>query len=191
MTPVKNLNSKYSLPDLIRLIWALLLTRIFFRPARLIRQPTRIRGFAHIRMGRAFTTGQFCRIEASCHGDDSVSLHIGNDVQINDSCHIAALEYISIGNNVLIGSQVYISDHDHGDVLDLKNADIPKKRALVCAPVIIEDNVWIGEKAIILKGVTIGMGSVIGAGAVVTKDVPPFTVAIGVPAKASVVSGVI
>lgn len=51
------------------------------------------------------------------------------------------------------------------------------------APIIIEDNVWIGERAIILKGVTIGMGAIVATGAIVTKDVPPYSVVAGNPAK--------
>jgi len=51
------------------------------------------------------------------------------------------------------------------------------------APIILEDNVWLGARVIVLKGVTIGEGSVIGAGSVVTKDIPPRSLAVGMPAK--------
>ena len=59
----------------------------------------------------------------------------------------------------------------------------PKDRSLVTSPVVIEDNVWIGEKVVILKGVRIGEGAVIGAGAIVTHDIPPYSVAVGIPAR--------
>ena len=137
-----------------------------------------------MQIGQGFTTGQYCRIEAGNSRQSGVkTLSIGKNVQINDSCHIAALDSISIGDNVLIASQVYISDHDHGGVSKVELEVLPKDRPLIFSPVIIEDNVWIGEKVVILKGVRIGKGAVIGAGAVVTRDVPAYSVAVGIPAR--------
>lgn len=180
----KNLNSNYSYLDLFRLVWSLLVTKTVFRPARIIRQPTRIRGFSNMKIGRGFTTGQFCRLEAGDSGGKSTStLVIGKDVQINDSCHIAAIEKIVIGDNVLIASKVYITDHDHGQITKDSLLIPPAQRELVSSPVYIDDDVWIGEGAMVLKGVTIGRGAVIGAASVVTKDVPPYSVAVGIPAR--------
>lgn len=135
-------------------------------------------------MGKNFTTGQFCRIEAA----DAIipgrpTLIFGDNVQINDRCHIASVMSICIGNNVLIASDVFITDHDHGDVSRATMEIPPALRDLICQPVIIGDNVWIGEKVIILKGVEVGQGAIIAAGAVVTKNVPPFSVVGGVPAR--------
>lgn len=178
------LNSKYSLLDLVRLSWSLFTTYLFFRPARLIRQPTRIRGFKYMKIERGFTTGAYCRIEAAePHDLDTYSLAFGRNVQINDSCHIAAMEKIIIGNNVLIASKVFITDHDHGGFDEVSLKTIPKERPLVISPVIIGDNVWLGEGVIVLKGVNIGEGSVVGAGAVVTSDIPSYSLALGVPAR--------
>lgn len=178
------LDSKYSFPDICRLIWSVIITLIFFRPARIIRQPTRIRGFKNMEIGVGFTTGQYCRIEAANKVDiDEKSLVIGDNVQINDACHIAAISSVVIGNNVLIASQVYISDHDHGSINYEELLKHPSDRELVFSSVKIEDDVWIGEKVVILKGVTIGRGTVIGAGALVTKNIPAYSVAVGTPAK--------
>lgn len=179
------LNSRYSVPDLIRLAWSLLITKIFFPEARIIRQPSRIRGYRNIQIGIGFTTGHYCRIEAgeSVDGKCSPTLIIGNNVQINDRCHIAAVNKIIIGENVLIASDVFITDHDHGGVDYSTLIMPPAKRELVSAPVVIENDVWLGEKVIILKGVRVGHNSVVAAGAVVTKDIPPFSVAVGTPAK--------
>lgn len=102
-------------------------------------------------------------------------LEIGSNSRIN-GCHISASEKIIIGKNVRIGQYVLIMDNDFHQVSD-HFAD-GKKGAIV-----IEDDVWIAAKATILKGVTIGKGSVVAAGAVVTKDVEPYTLVAGVPAK--------
>jgi acetyltransferase-like isoleucine patch superfamily enzyme len=179
------LNSRYSAIDVVRLAWSLLITMVFFRSARIIRQPTRIRGYRNMAIGKNFTTGQFCRIEAANNAVElrKPTLVIGNDVQINDRCHIASVKGIYIGHNVLIASDVFIADHDHGDTSRATMEVAPAQRELICRPVVIGDNVWIGEKVIILKGVTIGKGAIIAAGAVVTRDVAPFCVVGGIPAK--------
>ena len=173
----------YSLPDYIKLIYSIFITKLFFFPARLIRQPVRIKGWSKIKIGSGFTTGQFCRIEALASWGDQKSLIFGDNVQINDACHIASYKRVEIGNNVLIASRVYISDHDHGSFTKKSLLLKPADREIVQKDVIIDDDVWIGEAVSILKGVRIGKGSVIGAGAVVTKSIPPYSLVAGVPAK--------
>lgn len=111
-------------------------------------------------------------------------LSIGSNSHIGDDCHITCINNITIGNNVRMGRKIFITDNAHGAseraLLDLA----PNKRPLVSkGPVVIEDNVWIGELVSIMPGVTVGKGSIIGAGAVVTKDVPPYCVVGGNPAK--------
>jgi acetyltransferase-like isoleucine patch superfamily enzyme len=178
-----NLDSPYSLPDLWRIFWSLLLTKIFFSEARIIRQPSRVRGYKNMKIGKGFTTGQYCRIEANPGVGGGKTLIIGDNVQINDKCHFAAMVGVSIGDNVLVASNVFISDHDHGQFNRHDLSIPPADRELVCKPVIIEKNVWIGENVIILKGVKIGESSIIAAGSVVTKDMPSFCLIAGVPAK--------
>lgn len=175
------LDSPYSFPDKIRLIWSLVITKIFFSTARIIRQPTRIRGYSYIKIGSGFTTGSYCRIEAGF--SDKYTLEFGDNVQINDRCHISALNHILIGNNVLIASDVYITDHDHGLLTPDELKKPPSSRLEVSCPVVISDNVWIGQKVIILKGCHVGEGAVIAAGAVVTKDVEPYSIVGGIPAR--------
>ncbi|MPN45551.1 2,3,4,5-tetrahydropyridine-2,6-dicarboxylate N-acetyltransferase [bioreactor metagenome] len=91
---------------------------------------------------------------------------------------------IKIGDNVLTGSKILITDNSHGQSQP-NDIDIPPiKRSLYSkGPVIIENNVWIGEKSTILAGVTIGTGAIVAANSVVTKDVPAFAVVAGTPAK--------
>ena len=109
---------------------------------------------------------------------------IGNNCLIGEDAHITAVSSIHIGNNVLMGKKVLITDNSHG-VSTSEMMDIaPVKRPLYSkGPVIIDDNVWIGEKASIMPDVHIGKGSIIAANAVVTKDVPPYSVVAGVPGK--------
>ena len=112
------------------------------------------------------------------------SIEIGDNVSIGSYCHITAINRIVIGNGVLTGRWVTITDNSHGNT-DVETLDqLPVKRSLKSkGPVVIEDNVWIGDKATILPGVTIGKGSVIGANAVVSKNVPPYSIAVGNPVQ--------
>lgn len=111
-------------------------------------------------------------------------ISIGNNSSIGDDSHITAVNGILIGNNVRSGKKILITDNSHG-VSERRLLDTaPNKRPLFSkGPVIIEDNVWIGEKSSIMPGVRVGYGSIIAANSVVTKDVPPYCVVAGVPAK--------
>jgi acetyltransferase-like isoleucine patch superfamily enzyme len=107
-------------------------------------------------------------------------IKIGNEVAINRGCEFYAAHRanggtITIGNNVAIGPHVVVfsGGHDH-TTIDLADT---------AGPVVIHDFVWIGGNSTILQGVTIGEGAVIGAGSVVTRDVPPYTIAAGNPAR--------
>lgn len=108
-------------------------------------------------------------------------VHIGDDVYMNRYALINAASSIRIGNCVLIGPFAFICDFNH----DLRSKlGRPHNRPIATvAPVEIGDEVWIGAHAVILQGVKIGQRSVVGAGAVVTKDVPPDVLVAGVPAK--------
>jgi acetyltransferase-like isoleucine patch superfamily enzyme len=111
-------------------------------------------------------------------------LLIGNGTNIGQNCHITAIDKIEIGNNVLTGKYVTITDNSHGSISEKDLQSNPNKRELISkGPVIIEDNVWIGDKVTICPNVRIGKGSVIGANSVVTKDVPSFSVIVGNPAR--------
>lgn len=104
---------------------------------------------------------------------------IGNNVGISGAT-ISSRQLVNIGNNVLIGSGVLITDND---AHPLQAEDRNDNSKVGVKPIVIEDDVFIGARAIILKGVTIGKGAVIGAGSVVSKDIPGFTIAAGNPAK--------
>jgi acetyltransferase-like isoleucine patch superfamily enzyme/acyl carrier protein len=103
-------------------------------------------------------------------------LTIGDNTTINYGVDIAATGSVTIGANVMIGTHVSILDNDFHE-LEARDT-MPRPR-----PVVIEDNVWIGNRAIIMPGVTIGEGAAVGAGSVVIADVPPRTLAMGNPAR--------
>ncbi len=179
---------QYDFIGSIRMGWNFLLTKLFYPKARIIRFPFDIRNKKWISIGRNFTCGTGCRLETHPLKKDKIKtplLIIGEDVQINDYVHIAASMQVIIGKNVLIASKVFISDLNHGTYSSI-NQDSPlhppNNRALVAKPVIIEENVWIGESVSVLNGVTIGFGSIIGANSVVSKNIPPYVIAVGSPA---------
>lgn len=98
---------------------------------------------------------------------------MGHDVLIANRCWVQAAGGLTIGNRVMLGPnvQVLTSNHDVETLLTVN------------APIVLEDEVWIGAGATLLPGVRVGQGSVVAAGAVVNRDVPPFTVVGGVPAR--------
>ena len=141
----------------------------------------------YIRIGDNFSALINLRLEAwDAYGNQifKPELLIGNNVCFNTDIHIGCINKIIIGNNVLMASGIFISDHSHGDTTAMMLDMSPINRPLISkGPVIIEDNVWIGERACVLPNVTIGKNSIIGANAVVTKSFPANSVVAGNPAK--------
>lgn len=177
---------KYGIFGLLKLIRSLIYTKIFYNQAKIIRLPFDIRNRKYIKLGDNFTTGFGCRLEAYPI-DAIVVLKFGKNVQINDYVHISAMKGVTIGDNVLIASKVFISDLNHGsyganDIHDSPNIP-PSDRKLYAEPIVIEENVWLGETVCVLGGVTIGKGTIVGANSVVSKSLPSYVIAVGAPAK--------
>lgn len=101
-------------------------------------------------------------------------IEIGDGTYLNRNTEVVAFGSVMIGRDCKIARDVLIMDSDQHA---LPGED------LVVMPVVIEDRVWIGARAIVLKGVTIGHDSVVGAGAIVTRSIPPRSVAVGQPAR--------
>ncbi len=105
------------------------------------------------------------------------NISIGDYCLVSPGVRITSATSIKIGNNCMLANGVYISDADwHGIYDRLQTVG-------ESAPVELKENVWIGDSAIVCKGVTIGENSVVGAGSVVAKDIPPNSIAVGNPAK--------
>lgn len=178
---------KYGLYGSIRLAISWVYTKIFFPQAKIIRLPADIRNSRNIEIGKNFITGFGCRIEAlPVKNTNDKILKIGANVQINDYVHIACADSLTIGNNTLIASKVFITDLNHGNYsLNIQDSpeSIPSERQLYTKPVEIGENVWIGEFVSILPGSKIGKGSIIGTLSLVNSEVPPYSIAVGIPAR--------
>jgi acetyltransferase-like isoleucine patch superfamily enzyme len=113
------------------------------------------------------------------------NIELGSDVSISVGAHFSASESrIVIGSKVMFGPNVTIMCGDHNtSAIGRYMVDVEEKLPCNDLPVVIEDDVWVGTGVIILKGVTIGRGAIIAAGSVVSRDVPPYAIVAGVPAR--------
>ncbi|WP_300457047.1 acyltransferase [Desulfobacula sp.] len=109
--------------------------------------------------------------------DNINGIRIGDHVLIAPGVRISAASSISIADSCMLASHVYITDSDWHGIYD---RSLPPE---VASPVTLEENVWVGDSAIVCKGVTIGKNSIVGAGSVVTSDIPANVIAAGNPAK--------
>lgn len=123
----------------------------------------------------------FGPVEKYCGESYTPRIIIGNNTWVGENCSFAAINRVQIGNNVLFARHVHITDHNHGyeDI----NLPISKQKLISKGPVIIEDDCWLGFSCEILSGVHIGKHSIVAARAVVTKDVPPYSIVAGNPAR--------
>ena len=127
-------------------------------------------GLLFKKSGKNIDVGRFCKLNPD--------IELGDNSSIGDRSELSGK--VVIGDNVMIGPQVMIIAKNH----NIDDVDIPmNKQGERAKGVKICDDVWIGARAIILDGVTVGGGSVVGAGAVVTKDVPSRSIVGGVPAR--------
>jgi len=113
------------------------------------------------------------------------NIHVGNDVNLGwRPVLMATLSEIRIANKVIFGPYVTVIGGGHNiSVPHQFMADVHEKTGNEDLGVVIDDDVWVGSRAIILRGVRVGRGSVIAAGAVVTKYIPPYSVVGGIPAR--------
>lgn len=138
--------------------------------------------------------GQHCTMGALLQALYGGKIEIGENTYIGPSTIIQSKESVKIGNGVIIANSVLIVDNNNHPTEpamrqkmsacdDFLNDELWSWKYAESKPIVIEDNVWIGRDSRILKGVTIGKGSIVALGSIVTKDVPPYTVVAGNPAK--------
>lgn len=110
--------------------------------------------------------------------EEGGTLEIGSRSLVNFGCSLVATKLVRVGADCHIGPYTMMLDNDYHRVEPERRLERPESR-----PIVLGDNVWIGARTIIISGVTVGDGSCVGAGSVVTRDVPPRTLVAGVPAK--------
>jgi acetyltransferase-like isoleucine patch superfamily enzyme len=132
--------------------------------------------------GDKVTVGRFAMVRPSSYygGAAGEGLTVGNDSNIGAYCYIGCSGHITIGSNVMMSPRVslYAENHNFADVTATM-----KSQGVTREPIVIEDDCWIASHSIVLAGVTIGRGSIVAAGSVVTKSVPPYSIVAGSPAR--------
>ncbi len=165
---------------IIRSLVAVIRARIVLRGCTLDGPRVRLRGNPHVSAKGRVRIGDNVSIHSFLHrvqlsAGKGAELTIGEDTFINNGVVLSAREKVHIGKRVQIAPHVIAMDCDYHGVEDRSESPT--------APIIVEDDVWLATRCTLLKGVRIGRGSVVAAGAVVTKDVPPYTLVGGVPAR--------
>lgn len=145
-----------------------------------------------IEPGASIKIGDNCEIIGILSAKTGAEINIGRYTTIRADSVLGALQRIDIGNYVIISNNVHIYDNNNHPTSPHQRIELCKSgfhsekwnwRYSECSPITIEDNVWIGERSAILKGVTIGRGSIVASNSVVTKSVPPYSIVAGNPAK--------
>ncbi len=163
--------------------WAVLRARWYLRKANRLGGRVRVWGKPVIHNGGSLEIGERVRLVSTIATMELVSgpngrLAIGDGSFINYGTSISADSLVSIGADCRIGTYVIILDNNFHS-LEPELRDVKPESA----PVIIGEKVWLGARVVVLPGVSIGDGSVIGAGSVVTRDIPARSLAAGVPAR--------
>lgn len=162
-------------------LFNLIFSALYGVQIRIIWSEVKIQGASNIRFGQRFLAGRGLWMQVIGNG----RITIGDNVNVSDWVHIGALSSVTIGNGCLMGSKVLITDHSHGATADLCTdvALRPDLRPLHSkGPVVLEENVWLGDAVVVLPNVRIGRNAIVGANSVVTHDIPSNTVWAGVPA---------
>lgn len=135
-----------------------------------------------VHFGDNVTVGRFAMVRPSGYYRRELGhgLRMGNNSNLGAFCYVGCAGGVEIGDDVLISPRVSLFAENH----NFERVDVPiKAQGVRCSPIVIEDDCWLASGSTILAGTRIGHGAVVAAGAVVTKDVPPYSIVAGVPAK--------
>ena len=147
----------------------------------IVRRPLHINCGKYISIGKQTSIDEYCRLDCYPISENSdPMITIGKRCLIGFNCTFLSAGHIIIGDDCLFASNVFITTENHG--MNPENGKY-LLQPLNSKDVIIENNCWIGEKVSIMPGVKIGKWSVVGTGAVVTKNIPEYSMAVGNPAK--------
>lgn len=154
---------------------------LFIHPSALMLNLERMSFGDNFKAGKGFCIRAHTKFNETEYNS---SINIGNNFYAGTDCFISAIGNLVIGDNVTLASRVTIIDNYHGksDYSDI-STPVMKRELSIKGDIIIEDNVWLCESVIVLSNVRIGKNSIIGANAVVTKDIPANSIALGCPAK--------
>lgn len=171
---------------------SILYSKLLKAPGIYLGSGCKVFGKNHIKFGKDISIYKDLWLEAVSEYDGVryfPSIVLGDRVKMSDRVHITAINLIEIGNDVLFGSNVYVSDHNHGAysgqvIAHSHPSEAPAKRVLHSSGcVFIGNNVWIGDNVNIVGPVKIGSGAIIASNSVVRGDVHPDTIIAGVPAR--------
>lgn len=143
--------------------------------------PCRLEGTKQITIGAGVWLGPNSWLQCVSENDDIPRLQVGNRVHASGALVLSCAREIVVEDDVLFARNVYVSDHIHG--YDDPDRPIHEQGIAKQAAVRIEQGAWLGQNVVVCPGVTIGRGSVIGAGSLVNQDVPAHCVAVGAPAR--------
>jgi maltose O-acetyltransferase len=176
-----------SAPDRLRYVWdqgrSVVNARWSLRHADVVGSRARLRGRPIVRNEGRMLIGERVQLLSTVATLELVTepdglLEIGDRTLVNFGCSLVATEHVRVGARCHIGPYTMMLDNDYHRVEPERRLERPPSR-----PIVVEDNVWIGARVIVLPGVTVGEDSCIGAGSVVTADVPRRTLVAGVPAR--------
>lgn len=142
----------------------------------------RFYAYGHVEPRRRLTAGPGLRMSPTASLRNGERITLGRGVHVGERCYLWAGDTagrIVIGDDVLLAPEVFLTASNYGTVAGRLVMEQPKREA----DVVIGNDVWLGARVVVLPGVTVGDGAIVGAGSVVTKDVPPNAIAVGMPAR--------
>ena len=143
-----------------------------FGPGTVVVRPHVLRGVDRIRLGAGCAVHDRVWLQAE---GDAGAITVGDRVYVGHDVHVHAIDPVTVGDDVVLADGVFVAstDHHRGDPAAVRGT----------GPISIGDHVFVGQRAVVLGGVSIGAGATVGAGAVVTRDVPAGATVAGVPAR--------